>query len=820
MIRIYCDNMEKLPDSLKIENNELLICLESVKLNLNDFWEKILLKHFTRHGLDHSQRIIGILGKLLKENDNLLNDQERFILVAAVYLHDIGMQNPIQAGLENKLEYDLNDAIIVREKHNETSAKIIREEPDKLGLNGKCRNYIDYIATIAEYHRKLDISDLETASIAGENIRLDLLAALLKLGDGLDLDFNRVNIDYLDMQEIPVESKFFWFAHYFVESVQIEKGKIILHFRFPENYRENKQIIEVFKNKIYESIKKEFMEVYDVFFAYGVHLYRDILIGEISYKSSNTLNLVPNDLEVYINENILKTVEITKNLKDQSNVVWELQGLLYSDDIKISKCITKIFNLFIKNEYKEAIKHLKKCEILTMAPKERLEFSIIAGNCNYFAGKYDEAKILYETALELTKNKKLLEIYENTVSIKAAVLGNLGVIHRDKGNFEISKKYLTDAIDISRTIGDELNEAIYLGNMGILYSDHGYLEKAIDYHKKSITLDKQLKYKEGIANNLGNIGLVYKDKGDLNKSLKYFNESLTIGRELKNLKIEAISLSNIGSIYKIKGELDKALKYFNESLSLNKRIGYKLGEGINLGSIGLIYKDKWDLSSALNYLNEELEINKKVGYKIGEASVLGNIGLIYKEKGDYKNAFKYLEMALDLNKEIKSIKGEASNLGDIGEIFSFLGQYDTAIDYFEEALEINKKIGYKLQYATNLIGIAKIYIDKSDIDKSISLLEESLNIIQKIGDKFTEALNLEYLGVAYSKKGNIDVSLDFLNKAYEINKEIGYSIGEATVLGNIGVLCGRKNPNQSIKYLKDSLKISEQVGAIISKFRL
>lgn len=203
-------NTDKIPENLGIEDQKLATCFNSIVEAAKDFWERPLLQHYTNHGIDHSERIIEVLGNVLEGHSDQLNDYEKFILLASAYLHDIGMQSPQHSGLDKKTEYNLNEFEIIRNNHNEASAKMIIESSINksdisLGLE-RCEGFANSVALVSKHHRSLDLTDLEDTSIGGKEIKLRLLAALLRLGDELDADYRRVNIDVLKLQDIPVNT--------------------------------------------------------------------------------------------------------------------------------------------------------------------------------------------------------------------------------------------------------------------------------------------------------------------------------------------------------------------------------------------------------------------------------------------------------------------------------------------------------------------------------------------------------------------------------------------------------------------------------------
>jgi len=280
-----------------------MTCFDNVVIAVSDLWERPLLQHYTDHSTKHSDRIIKALGQLLAEYANQLTEFERFILLSSAYLHDIGMQSPAHAGLVKKNRYSEDEENQIRIKHNEASAKMIIESLSQgsqlnLGL-GECTRCADFIANVCKYHRDLPLDKLADSSIFGEKVRIRLLAGLLRLGDELDADSQRVFMKVLKTRDIPSDSKYHWWAHHYVRSVDIKDGRITLNFVFPLKYKNN-NLIEALEEKVKKSIEDQFLEVYDLFDSYGLRLYKDIKC--IEDYSETSLEDIPDDLERYILE--------------------------------------------------------------------------------------------------------------------------------------------------------------------------------------------------------------------------------------------------------------------------------------------------------------------------------------------------------------------------------------------------------------------------------------------------------------------------------------------------------------------------------------
>src|SRR5215470_3779835 len=78
-----------------ISDENLRSRLNMIMQEIPHFWERVPYKHFTNHGFSHSERIYQQkLAQLAQElpYNNRLNEDEIFIVSAAAFLYEIGMQ--------------------------------------------------------------------------------------------------------------------------------------------------------------------------------------------------------------------------------------------------------------------------------------------------------------------------------------------------------------------------------------------------------------------------------------------------------------------------------------------------------------------------------------------------------------------------------------------------------------------------------------------------------------------------------------------------------------------------------------------------------
>lgn len=140
-------------------------------MNINAAREEVLaLMQALEEEPPHVQHVAALALQLFDETEDLhgLDDHDRFILEAAAFLHDIGWS-------------------VARDGkgHHRESARLIREH----GWKSLGTETVTLAAQVARYHRKslpnLEHEDFAVLSPA-ERLRVQQLAAVLRLADGLD----------------------------------------------------------------------------------------------------------------------------------------------------------------------------------------------------------------------------------------------------------------------------------------------------------------------------------------------------------------------------------------------------------------------------------------------------------------------------------------------------------------------------------------------------------------------------------------------------------------------------------------------------------
>jgi hypothetical protein len=177
------------------------------------------LFELTDHSIRHNDAILPIVTDIIRGQQRKLSAIEAYILVAAIYLHDIGQL--IWPG------YD-------RRQHSSLSVAIIRQK-EFLSAFGAHLPFLTFeiaeeVALVCYVHNRPEALAylISRQEVGNEIVRLRLLGALLILGDSFQAGKGRVMIENLGKAQRSLGDRLFWYRYSSVESVDVSGASIHL----------------------------------------------------------------------------------------------------------------------------------------------------------------------------------------------------------------------------------------------------------------------------------------------------------------------------------------------------------------------------------------------------------------------------------------------------------------------------------------------------------------------------------------------------------------------------------------------------------------
>lgn len=245
-------------------------------------WSQPFLPEFTDHGPRHSENVADFALRLLDSSDiperYRLHAVEKYILWAASWLHDIGMQD-----LGEELVGDLTPAshARIRSEHARRSADAIREHWAEIGLVDDAM-LTEAIALVAGAHGTSSYRETcdhlyQVKSVWNREVRGALLAACLLISDEMDLDSTRVPSLPAGARRTPVSAAHA-LKHKLVVSAGLEHGgggRIQLNVCFQTAKGIDAAEQQMMERWVLEKLREQIALVENDF-AQGVNLYAQI----------------------------------------------------------------------------------------------------------------------------------------------------------------------------------------------------------------------------------------------------------------------------------------------------------------------------------------------------------------------------------------------------------------------------------------------------------------------------------------------------------------------------------------------------------------
>lgn len=116
--------------------------------------------------------------------------------------------------------------------------------------------------------------------------------------------------------------------------------------------------------------------------------------------------------------------------------------------------------------------------------------------------------------------------------LTAAVRASQGALERNRGDLESAIRYLREAIEIRRTVSDNLGVARALGDLGLAYLDAGKPAEAEQSLKEALDLSSHVEPGRTRAEVLEHGAMIYQRSSDVEQARDLFQQALEVYERL------------------------------------------------------------------------------------------------------------------------------------------------------------------------------------------------------------------------------------------------------------------------------------------------
>ena len=346
---------------------------------------------------------------------------------------------------------------------------------------------------------------------------------------------------------------------------------------------------------------------------------------------------------------------------------------------------------------------------------------------------FPQAEIQLNQALELY-------LKQRDGSQAARVLGYLGRIKLDGGQYRSAIEKFQGAIDQSRTANDYRAES----QMNMYYGD------------------------------------VLLELGDYAKAIERYQGALSYYAAFNDKKASAEIELRIARAHQWAGEWVQALQLYERAHSYYGSTNEQNAKGEASGGVGEVYALQGRHPEALNSFTQALTALGSSGDPVVEAKLRMNAGLSHSALGNPNAALEQLRNAANLLRSSRlSPNLEARTLFHIGNIYYYNGRYGDAKGYYVQASTVAQAAGDRIAEQYNQLYSLRcdeLLLQSADAQKGIDQLLQSygkvVDAFQACGNRSGEAYARAQQGRILALQGKISPAEDALTKAIKLEESI------------------------------------------------
>lgn len=186
--------------------------------------------------------------------------------------------------------------------------------------------------------------------------------------------------------------------------------------------------------------------------------------------------------------------------------------------------------------------------------------NLVLGNVYYQQNDIDGALRSYKLAFVMNRLSK------NNPEFEGAVLGNIGAMYEQQGNYYLALHYMRIAVANFKKHGLDSKLGSTYNNIGACYRSLGQYDSAMYYGRMGLKQYTESNRPEGVANSLMSMGITEETYGSMDSAQLYFTRGATISKQIGARDLEANFYDGLSAVYKSKKDFEKAL-YYSERYS-------------------------------------------------------------------------------------------------------------------------------------------------------------------------------------------------------------------------------------------------------------
>ena len=300
------------------------------------------------------------------------------------------------------------------------------------------------------------------------------------------------------------------------------------------------------------------------------------------------------------------------------------------------------------------------------------------------------------------------------------------------GPLSEGRRFLEQALSGSEGILPSVRANV-LGSLGLMLINQGDYNQAKGRCEESVALYRELGDRDGMAWPLHHLAMVEFYQGEFTRARSLLEECLAFFSERGNMSGRAYALDHLALLLVDQGEYDKARSYAQEGLTLFRALEDTIGVGDALFSLVRALIASQGGKAVHPLLEEILALARETGDEVNMVNALHIAGCVALSEGDFPSACSYIEESLALTRAQGARADIAELLAVLAQITATQGDYVAAQALYEESLAHAKELGFKRIIPTSLEGLAAAVVAQGEPTWATYLWGAAESLRQTIG---------------------------------------------------------------------------------------
>jgi len=301
------------------------------------------------------------------------------------------------------------------------------------------------------------------------------------------------------------------------------------------------------------------------------------------------------------------------------------------------------------------------------------------------------------------------------------------------GRLEGARAAYQHAVDLARSVGDELLEQRAYGGMGVTYSQMNMPVEALNHLMLALDLARTNGDAAHEAQWLASIGEALWKFDQPDDAVKAIQQAIVAARTADDADLEAGMLGLLGQIHLSNREPDKARLYYAHALDLYRELGETESEIQTLSAIGALAMDADQPAEAIHMYDDALQLAARTDQRAAAVRIYGRLARLSQRQGDDEAALEALEQAASLAETIpdqRALFGQALQHLAVAQDAAGL---PVAMNTYEEALDIAREVGDTYGEAMMLLNVGARLISLGAQADGATILEHAIRLTEDLG---------------------------------------------------------------------------------------